>query len=265
MRRAQGEHIDVTLWEHKHLQPSQLGKELADLTIMRVILLVLALLFIFPQLTALEAPFDESSVYGLKRLHTLSLNLDLAPEASQVYAMQMLADEVAVYKNLQPECLEIFEANLISSELEVMVDLGLPVFEACTDIAANTRVINLVFVECHGCKVGAIECALSDGFLASDCISRAYFDNYDFVYWDHTYNIIQTFCVIVFLMIGAYKFTGDAENLVITPIERMIKRVQELARNPVAQISTMPDEEMTPQNVPFEIQLIEDTLKKVDV
>jgi len=256
VRRAQGEKLDVTLWEHKHLQPSQLGKELADFTIMRVILLVLALLFIFPQLTALEAPFDESQEYGLKRLHVLSLNLETAPDHSQDYAAQMLQDEIDVYRELKPECLEIFLA-----ESELAVELDIPNLESCVEVASDTRDINLVKVECRGCTVAEIRCEL-DETNVDTCTSRAYFDNFEFVYWDHVYNIIQTLCVIVFLMIGAYKFTSDAENLVITPIERMVKRVQELARNPVAQISADSDADMN-KDLPFEIQLIEETLTKV--
>jgi len=46
-------------------------------------------------------------------------------------------------------------------------------------------------------------------------------------------SIIRTVFVIVVLTIGALYFSKDANDLVLTPIEKMVNKVKEIGKNPL--------------------------------
>jgi class 3 adenylate cyclase len=97
-------------------------------------------------------------------------------------------------------------------------------------------------------------------------------------------NICKTVFVLIVLTLGALFFTSDATNLVITPIEKMIKKVQRIAENPMrAKTDKSVDELYAFLNKPegegwfskicrakkdkteYETQLIENTIIKIGV
>lgn len=46
-------------------------------------------------------------------------------------------------------------------------------------------------------------------------------------------NIAKTIFVCIVLTLGAIYFTKDANELVITPIEKMVDKVKKIAKNPI--------------------------------
>lgn len=55
-------------------------------------------------------------------------------------------------------------------------------------------------------------------------------------------NVVQTICVIFFLAMGAMAFSRDANILVLQPIERMIARVRQIAKDPLSANKISDDE-----------------------
>jgi len=251
IRRAQGEQVQLSLWEHKLNQPSQVGQELSDVTIRRVIILVLALLFVFPQLTALDSPAKEAQTYGLEVVHRYSLLHDSA------------------LGSIDATLLEIETEHYLLETAPLLLRIWPYDKHSYTDIQRkkteeDIRKTELIRILCTGCDWKQVQCDPTKFNITSSCVSEAWYDDDGFSALEATYNIVKTCCVIAALMIGAYFFIKDAEELVIKPIERMTNLVQELAKNPLAKISFEElKEEQGEDELPYEIQLLEDTLSKI--
>jgi len=274
IRRGQGEQVQLSLWEHKLNQPSQVGQELSDVTIRRVIILVLTLLFVFPQLSALDVPAKEAQTYGLEVVHRFSLISD--------------TEEIGDYESNIPWKYDVNLCNQDGSDCTIL-DVEMGHYLDNTDpkllkiynyqkygrgdentVGDEIRDAELVKIKCTGCEWVTVECDPTKNLWDEDseCISEAWFDDDGFAALEGAYNILKTCCVIAALMIGAYYFIKDAEELVIKPIERMTNLVQELAKNPLARVSFEDKEDDfaaggTAEEVPYEIQLLEDTLSKI--
>jgi hypothetical protein len=249
IRRAQGEQVQLSLWEHKLNQPSQVGQELSDVTIRRVIILVLALLFVFPQLTALDTPAKEAQTYGLEVVHRSSLLHNGTTPLLDVEVNHYIDETDPLLLGIY-----LYEGRDYFSQVEKV------------QTEEEIRTTELVKILCTGCEWDAVVCnpQRSDWDINSPCISEAWFGDEGFASREATYNIVKTCCVIAALMIGAYYFIKDAEELVIKPIERMTNLVQELAKNPLAKINfNEMNEEYGDEELPYEIQLLEDTLTKI--
>jgi hypothetical protein len=304
IRRAQGEQVQLSLWEHKLNQPSQVGQELSDVTIRRVIILVLALLFVFPQLTALDTPEKEAQSYGLEVLHRYSLmeygQENLLADSQKTDGSYEGQEWYVDYGELNPGGLRVNKwyaqekYSDVPEEFSPLLALEIDRYKSSTapilfkiwpynnnDYNFNPldektkeeeiRGTELVKIKCTGCDWEHVECDPEvTGTYAWDkdslCITEAWFDDDGFAAEEGAYNIAKTCCVIAALMIGAYYFIKDAEELVIKPIERMTNLVQELAKNPLAKVSFDANSELegeTVEELPYEIQLLEDTLSKI--
>lgn len=65
--------------------------------------------------------------------------------------------------------------------------------------------------------------------------------NGSYSYWDtkiasiidSVINIMRTFLVCILLAGSSFYFNKDATNLVLTPIERMLEKIQIIAKNPM--------------------------------
>jgi class 3 adenylate cyclase len=77
-------------------------------------------------------------------------------------------------------------------------------------------------------------------------------------------NIIKTLFVMVLLTGGAIIFNGDAQSLVIDPLERMMGLVRKLAENPLAVAKVDgPHGEAETQGKDYETRVLEQTLSKI--
>jgi hypothetical protein len=47
-------------------------------------------------------------------------------------------------------------------------------------------------------------------------------------------NMLRTLFIVFILAVGVFVFNRDASNLVLVPIERMLKRVKDVSENPLA-------------------------------
>jgi len=75
-------------------------------------------------------------------------------------------------------------------------------------------------------------------------------------------NMLQTLLVIFLLAGGALFFSKDTNSLVVVPIERMVKFVQQLAANPLGKIKPIRAKN-DPQQEGFETRMLENTLMKL--
>lgn len=75
-----------------------------------------------------------------------------------------------------------------------------------------------------------------------------YFDLRNFVKWDAAFNLSITFFVCIVLCIASMSFSQDATNLILNPVENMIKRVEAIRDDPLIAMK-MADEEFKAEEV----------------
>jgi len=75
-----------------------------------------------------------------------------------------------------------------------------------------------------------------------------YFDLRPFIRMDAGFNLCITFFVCIVLCVASMYFSNDANNLVLTPVENMIKRVEAIRENPLIAMK-MADEEFKAEEV----------------
>mmetsp|Transcript_139076 Transcript_139076/g.361363 ORF Transcript_139076/g.361363 Transcript_139076/m.361363 type:complete len:967 (-) Transcript_139076:170-3070(-) len=75
-----------------------------------------------------------------------------------------------------------------------------------------------------------------------------YFDLRPFVKMDALYNLINTFNILVLLIVVSLMFSSDANRLIVNPVERMIKRVEAIRDDPLIAMK-MADEEFKAEEV----------------
>lgn len=87
---------------------------------------------------------------------------------------------------------------------------------------------------CDGltCRVSTPEC---DTGNASGCYeSLAVLDIKWYSQFNALLNMLRTLFIVLILAVGVFVFNRDASNLVLVPIERMLKRVKDVSENPLA-------------------------------
>ena len=75
-----------------------------------------------------------------------------------------------------------------------------------------------------------------------------------------TKNMQKTFFIMLLLVAGFYLQKKDSEELVIKPIERMVKMVKQLSENPLQKTKVV---ESSSENSGYETLLLEQTLSKI--
>lgn len=93
--------------------------------------------------------------------------------------------------------------------------------------------------------------------------SRVTLDAKDLAKFGATLSILRTIFVTIVLGAGALLFSNDANRLVLTPIERIIKRVRDIAENPLAAQDKQAKTEDQDQEEQFEMVILENSINKI--
>eukprot|EP00241_Pyramimonas_parkeae_P004274 CAMPEP_0114238114 /NCGR_PEP_ID=MMETSP0058-20121206/7752_1 /TAXON_ID=36894 /ORGANISM="Pyramimonas parkeae, CCMP726" /LENGTH=849 /DNA_ID=CAMNT_0001350203 /DNA_START=611 /DNA_END=3157 /DNA_ORIENTATION=- len=182
----------------EELAESRVGQKLSDLTTRRVIVGVLMMLFIMPLFDV--TTFDE-------------------PETLMEGGLQLVEEAYLAANDTQsPGFLAALDAYVNKTEGMYWV-----------------QVVNVSMSQRHGMKgpdyrslrgVEVVEAVLSGGSFAK-------FDVREASVLQAVLNILRTVFICLILGLGALFFSRDANNLVLMPIERMMKKVKDMAENPL--------------------------------
>jgi len=176
-------------------EESKIGKKLTDLTIKRVIVLVLGLLVLLP---LFDVNFFSSSYtsweYGV-------MDLDRALQGSDFVATQK--QFIAFHQNDRRPLLYL-SVELDGRKLIWESDVSLSDLRIGEKFNANSGRISAIFD------------------MRADTVFAAQL------------SLCQTLYICTLLTLGAISLSQDSTRLVITPIEKMISKVKRMAKNPLA-------------------------------
>jgi class 3 adenylate cyclase len=222
-------------------QESKVGKKLSEVTMKRVILIVLAMLFLLPLFeTDFYLSEQTSWTFGVENMKSF-LNLEGFEEVKNKYVKYHK-------KDIRPLVFLSWKNETDSYEWQ-----------------ADTDYNDLRYNEIY--------------YYSKDNFVSIFDIRYD-TKLTSLLNIFKTIFICMILTFGALYFTKDSEELVIKPIEKMIEKVKKIAKNPLSasQVKTIQDEldqvdEKTcfcckskkTVKAEYETKIIEDTIIKIGV
>ena len=227
---------------------SRVGQRLSDLTTRRVIIGVLAMLFMLPLFDLKGGYYDEPlglDYYGLEILHENAAsgvgNTDIA---IQTFLEGVKASKTATGGKLTHTVYHLTICNETYASLTTKAQAQAKRSDLRDDLEALEY---------------AYESENNAGVL---CVSEVFFD----LKWESqlqaVLNIMRTIFICIILLMGAMSFSKDANELVLFPIERMIKKVRMLADNPLAG-SKMQNEDDDEEDNQYETRILENAFVKI--
>jgi hypothetical protein len=203
------------------------GRALSDLTIRRVILLVLVMLLVLPLFDASTFKArDSPHAQGFQQVHQF-LKFD-GPAIVRSTALDQ-------YFSVSGTLLHVDMYGLDSTQDKELAR-GQPCFDAgeyaetLNDINDRFRPDEVELATADGCYHAN---ATVDEAAVGPCVSMVVWMRRDEIRLEAGLNIARTLFVMVVLCVGAILFTRDAEEMIIKPIGRMVAMVQQLSNHPL--------------------------------
>ncbi|CEG45320.1 voltage-gated ion channel superfamily [Plasmopara halstedii] len=269
----------------EQLQESKVGSKMGEVTVQRVVVLVLFLIMLLPVFdggyTQVEYRYQD---YGLRIIHMLVSSgmskgsIDSSTEYARLLSGYVQDAGMLLYIQMTNVTNEKLLADIASIRFQESPSLPrnlsvnpvnswsasnmLASYSAVTDLY---RDVEINIVKTYGCfnkKFVAIDSA----DVSSACMSIAIFDIASTSASSASYNILKTCFIIVVLVAASTSFIRTARILVLDPIERMMDVVKKLAANPLASVQTSRNDALIRKNANeqgFETALLELTLSKV--
>ena len=222
---------------------SRVGQRLSDLTTRRVIIGVLAMLFMLPLFDLKGGYYDEPlglDYYGLEMLHKMH-------QAGQN------TEYVAMYDS----AVDTFKSGVKASKTSTGGKTTHKIYHLviCDETLIDGEHLRRDFRK----DLETMEYAYTNEFTS--CLSRVYFDTKWESQLQAILNIMRTLFICIILLVGAMSFSKDANQLVLIPIERMIKKVRLLADNPLAGSKMQTDTEG--EDSQYETRILENAFIKI--
>ncbi|KAK9833593.1 hypothetical protein WJX84_006069 [Apatococcus fuscideae] len=220
---------------------SKVGQRLTDLTILRVVLLVLLMLLLIPAFNVYSGVYGTQpnlNKGGLQVLHDLYLQQGDSP-AFEVAKADYLTNMpwLLAYKRTD------WVMDLVVCNQTLMRDLS----------GDGRRTVELATnrIQTPQCAQGIWEqCFVTIGVLNE--------------YWNSqlnaALNILRTTFICLVIGGGAILLTRDANRLVLLPIERMLKKVKDVAENPLAKQVSITRKDTSGG---METRLLENSINKI--
>lgn len=251
---------------------SGLGTKLSDMSMRRVIMLVLILLLMQPFLGVTPEP-DTASFYGLQLIHDDIQALRADPNCTTIATCNaVLRADAGIRKQvleyaalthplhlrirgpIDDEAAKEFSSKAVIEEwLQEIPDYGSATNAAndpgnpnpCKPIYGENRCwyFGRDYYPHVTTSAGSdlntffrpVEVSQTVYPLTDNAVrSLGYFNNRDFTQMDSLSAMYQTVCLLIILMVIAQMITNDVSKLVVKPIERMVAYVGRLAVNPLA-------------------------------
>lgn len=248
-------------------EPSKVGKKLTELTVRRVILIVLGMIMAFPFLDSPAAFLGSNELNTLQRegvenLHMLATSLNrtggisegIYKERVQAFALQDPDNEGSyqtgniLHLRLSGWDVEVTN-DWISSSVNGANGHDLVPLDDIFGEDSNFRVVDrpVYFAGNSNSTHGTMAIfSIADSQKAASELSLG-----------------LTGFVIIILVFAVIGFSRDAETLVIGPIERMINLVKKLSENPLASLYSEKHANDAKGTDAFETQMLESTLEKI--
>mmetsp|Transcript_67151 Transcript_67151/g.212609 ORF Transcript_67151/g.212609 Transcript_67151/m.212609 type:complete len:594 (-) Transcript_67151:201-1982(-) len=218
------------------MKQSKVGEKLSDLTTRRVIIGVLTMLFLLPV-------FDLGSGYFYEPVPLQNGGLDTIHEAFQALSGPW---EARIYDPAFKKAWEILVENL---------DTG---------VTGRSRVSLL---RINGTDVVDSRIIPPKHALRDDEKETYSYKNSRIrlnLRWESEKQAVLNFCRTIFICIilgaGAMLFSKDANNLVLLPIERMMKKVKDVSENPLNKLQV---DDNDGQDEEFETRILENSITKI--
>jgi len=265
-------------------QPSKVGEKMSEMTTRRVIMMVLTLILILPFFDGgLEERINQFQAFGINRIHHMpqDMNVTGGHVGVSTEVFRLTVEQYAMFAG-KLLYLEVYDwpRGVTDGWLREMSDAGNPdlpwrwgqLYPSEESITSSFRSNEVTFVSGTGCFLdGSGRQAVPGGTgpgalpLGTECRSRAAFDKRSQSRAEATLNMVKTLFIMVVLSGGAMSFSRIAQTLVIGPIERMMKLVKMLARNPLASTTIHSSTEGGDWSAKagYETLLLENTLAKI--
>ena len=217
-------------------EETRVGARLSDLTTRRVIVGVLALLFMLP-LFDLHTYDSRTGLEhgGLRMLHTMFVTNPGTERSDGFY------DAVETYAS-QAKGMYALVVDGVDFSAHPKTD-----FTLNPDIGASLR-----------CEEHQYTTYVSE---ADGSISYAFFEMRDDSRLKASLNMGRTAFVCFVLGLGAMLFSKDANTLVLKPIERMVKKVREVSENPLKRFEVFEDDD--DGSTQMETRMLENSIAKI--
>lgn len=266
------------------LTESKVGSKMGEVTVQRVVVLVLFLIMLLPVFdggyTQQEYRYQD---YGLRSIHML-VSSGLAPLGSVEYDRLLLgyvrdAGNLVLFQmtNVSNAALSATLANMrfqaadspwSNYNLTKNPSNGWTAADMLPNyltVVSKFRSTEVNIVKSYGCYNESF-IVVDTADTTSECISVAIFDISSVTSSGAAYNILKTLFIIVVLVTASTSFVRTTRTLVLDPIERMMNIVQKLAENPLASVQSSGNQAEIRKNAKeqgFETALLEITLSKI--
>ncbi|GLE05797.1 hypothetical protein PINS_up014978 [Pythium insidiosum] len=283
--------VKILKWKHQdtdesvqEVKESKVGSKMGEVTVQRVVILVLFLIMLLP---VFDGGYGEKDYrfqdVGLRSIHMVLSSGMTTPSSIEyrrlfdgyvrdggllVYISVSNVSQSQVIQDLanlrfQPTDAPSADYTLTKNPSNGWTnEMVLPDYSSVVD---KFRDVEVNVVRAKGC-FGADFITWDKPDDTSACQSIAVFDNSSQSKSDAAFNIIKTCFIIVVLVSASTLFIRTARKLVLEPIERMMSIVKKLSENPLASVQTTGNDEEIRKNAKeqgFETALLELTLTKV--
>ena len=263
-------------------QETRVGQRLSELTTRRVIVGVLGMLFVLP-LFDLDAypPADGDATEdfrrgGLEMLHAAAGAARRAADAEFAEAEREREDSGGNPRDADGESRGGGAFRTLFDAVEAYEEGTRGMYALVLDgvsYADDARLDFALDASGHGalrCEEFRFAAAVTPGAPGSRSdrsVSYAFFDARAETRTQSALNVARTAFVCVVLGLGALMFSRDANELVLKPIERMVKKVREVSENPLvrfrASAAGADEEESRPHDEQMETRLLENSIAKI--
>ncbi|KAF4033979.1 Adenylate and Guanylate cyclase catalytic domain [Phytophthora infestans] len=269
----------------EQLQESKVGSKMGEVTVQRVVILVLFLIMLLPVFdggyTQVEYRYQD---YGLRIIHMLvSSGMTKGSVANSTEYERLLFGYVRdagmlIYIQMTNVTTGVLMADIAA--LRFQDSPGAPhnltvnpsngwsasnLLPTYSDVTDKYRDVEVNIVKTYGC-FNKDFIVLDSADTSSACVTIAIFDTASSSSSSASYNILKTFFIIIVLVAASTSFIRTSRILVLDPIERMMDVVKKLADNPLASVQTSGNDAQIRKNAKeqgFETALLELTLSKV--
>ncbi|KAG6969496.1 hypothetical protein JG688_00005294 [Phytophthora aleatoria] len=269
----------------EQLQESKVGSKMGEVTVQRVVILVLFLIMLLPVFDGgyiqVEYRYQD---YGLRIIHMLiSSGMTKGSVASSTEYARLLFGYVRdagmlIYIQMTNVTTDVLMADITAfrfqdspgAEHNLTVNpsngwSATNLLATYSDVTDKYRDVEVNIVKTYGC-FNKDFIVVDSADTSSACVSIAIFDTASSCSSSAAYNILKTFFIIIVLVAASTSFIRTARILVLDPIERMMDVVKKLADNPLASVQTSGNDAQIRKNAKeqgFETALLELTLSKV--
>ncbi|OQR86841.1 Voltage-gated Ion Channel (VIC) Superfamily, partial [Achlya hypogyna] len=272
--------VKLIKWNHSNdeqktvIVESKTGGRMAEMTIRRVVMIVLFLCFVLP---AFDGGYNESfngfESRGFDTIHqmtTTSTDVTQSPIFLNVFGswFYYTTDDIvylAMYNISNAKMHAMFDSFTFPREDIAMAQVAkiLPTKSAVLELYRTNELRSITSTGCFNDWNGS-DLVVNPTFVSTACQSIVWFDISDATKTTATFNIYKTLFILVTLISSSLSFVHVARVTVLDPIERMMGTVKELAENPLRKHEHVEHEDQRlAKEKGFETAVLEATLDKI--